>query len=788
MDKDIGMRDQMLEEIQDRVLWLATYMIHHANVIRPNTDGIKVGGHQTSSASSVTLLTSLFFDLMNPGDRICVKPHAGPVFHAIQYLMGNLDKEYMETLRGFHGLQSYPSRTKDPDSVDFSGGSMGLGVIAPNFASLTDEYLVSHEYLPKNPSHRYIATVGDAELDEGSVWEAIIEPQLSTLSNLMWVVDLNRQSLDRIIPGIRVQMWADMFAANGWEVIEAKYGMKLQNAFAQPKGELLRNCIDEMSNEVYQRLLRVPSGDLRELLPGFSRDPKAFTKFIGQWDDVGLRDLFQNLGGHDFKVLREAYRRADEVDRPSVVFAYTMKGWRLPSMGDPQNHSVVMSKEAIEELRQQLNIDEQKPWSGFDPKSEAGRFCIGVGERYRSYKNKENGAINLAVPETLGHSYSGEMSTQQAFGVILTDVARDIPKIAEKIVTVSPDVASTTNLGGWINKAGVWSREEKPVLPAEEILRSLKWEENPKGRHIELGISENNLFMLLGQLGLSSEMFGELLFPIGAVYDQFICRALDAFMFNMYSGSRFITVGTPSGITLSPEGGAHQSTVTQGIGIEIPDLTFYEPCFAQELEWILLHALEQVRIRKESAYIRLSTRKINQDMFVLPSDEDSRESLRRQVLNGAYRIVDQSGNDGYKPGVNVVNLFASGVMVADAIQASRFLVEEGLFANVINITSPDRLFRWHMESVAVVSKHTGQSTPFLSGTLTLEEMAVPTVTVLDGHPHSLAWIGSALGTKSFPLGVSGFGQSGGMNDLYKEYGIDVDSIIETCFGALEGFS
>ena len=135
---------ELLETIQDRVLWLAMQQVHHANNIRKNPDGSKVGGHQSSSASIVTLMTSLYFDFMNSQDRISVKPHGSPVFHAIQYLLGNLDPSYLTELRAHHGLQAYPSRTKDPDGVDFSTGSVGLGPVAPNFASIVRSYNNSH--------------------------------------------------------------------------------------------------------------------------------------------------------------------------------------------------------------------------------------------------------------------------------------------------------------------------------------------------------------------------------------------------------------------------------------------------------------------------------------------------------------------------------------------------------------------------------------------------------------------------------------------------------------------
>ena len=197
---DIIERDRALTEIQDKVLWLAMQMVYHANEVRPSPDEGKVGGHQASSSSIVTLMTSLFFDFMNAGDRISVKPHASPVFHAIQYLLGNLDREHLTQLRAFHGLQAYPSRTKDPDPVDFSTGSVGLGAVAPNFAALTHEYAQTRMHVVDLHKVRYISVVGDAELDEGSVWEAIAEPAMHDLSHVLWVVDLNRQSLDRVIP------------------------------------------------------------------------------------------------------------------------------------------------------------------------------------------------------------------------------------------------------------------------------------------------------------------------------------------------------------------------------------------------------------------------------------------------------------------------------------------------------------------------------------------------------------------------------------------------------------
>ncbi len=780
----ISERDRLLEELQDRILWLAIHMVDYANNKRPNPGGLKVGGHQSSSSSVVTIMTYLYFEYMNSGDRISVKPHASPVYHAIQYLLGNLDPEYLKALRGFHGLQAYPSRVKDPDGVDFTTGSVGLGAVAPNFGALTEEYVRSHMLPDSGADRRYISLVGDAELDEGSVWEAISEPLLSDIKNVVWVIDLNRQSLDRVIPGIRVRAWREMFAANGWRVIDAKYGSRLRAAFAEPSGELLRISIDEMANETYQRLLRVDPPTLREWLPRTTHAPKEMEALIERWDDHDLQALFRNLGGHDFGVLREAFDQVDLQAGPNVIFAYTLKGWKLPSIGDPHNHSVNLTQPQMERLREELGIPEDTPVSGFHAHSEADRACQETGEKLRLGRVSPGPPPQIEIPTGFGHTYRGMMSTQQIFGLVLTDISRATPALSERVVTVSPDVASSTNLGGWINKAGVWGRDEKEAMPEEEQLRALQWVESPQGQHIELGISENNLFMMLGQLGVTFETTGELLFPIGTLYDPFVRRGLDAFVYAVYSGARFIIVGTPSGITLGPEGGSHQSMVTPSIGAELPDIAYYEPCFGQELEWIMLAALEKIRTREESTYLRLTSKRMDQELFRQPSDPDAAERLRRQVLAGAYRLVDRSGEDGYGRDYNIVNIMASGAIVPEAVAASEALLEEGVFANVVNITGPGPLYSRFQQKVSAAMKHGGAEQPFMADLFSIGERSAPIVTVVDGHPHSLAWIGAAMKTSTFPLGVTRFGQSGNPPDLYREYEIDAESIMAACFGAL----
>ena len=726
-------------------------------------------------------MTTLFFRFMRSGDLISVKPHASPVFHAIQYLLGGLDVAYLKRLREFRGLQAYPSRTKDPDRVDFTTGSVGLGAVAPNFAALVDTYLRTHQLGMAAEHRRFISLVGDAELDEGSVWEAIAEPAMAGAKHVLWIVDLNRQSLDRIIPGVRVRSWREMFAANGWDVIDAKYGRQLKAAFDEPNGELLRICIDELSNEAYQRMLRLPPSDLRQWLPKKSRYPHELGRLLDRWDDGRLHDLFWNLGGHDIQELEEAFARSARQAGPSVLFAYTLKGWRLPSVGHPQNHSVLLSEDQMESLRADLEVSDEDRWAAFDAGTPEGDLCREVSQRLTTDQpGRQAPAPVDAVPRELPTTYGGSRSTQQAFGSVLSTLSRERSDLARRLVTVSPDVASSTNLGGWISKHEVWRLSEAEEMPEDQQTGILHWTESPHGQHIELGISENNLFLMLGQLGLSHELFGQTLVPVGTLYDPFIRRGLDALFYSVYSGACFVVVGTPSGVTLCSEGGIHQSLLTQSIGAELPGMAAYEPCFAQEFEWIMLDALDRVVRRHSSTYLRLTTKRVDQQLFPQLSDAESREQLRRRVLAGAYRLCDGRDQPGYSPGSNVVHLFACGAMIPEAVAAHGRLREKGILANVVNVTGPGPLY---------ASFQRASRTPHATDSLFDElfepaERSAPVVTVADAHPHSLAWIGSALGARAWPLGVARFGESSGLSDMYREHGIDVDNIVATCLAAV----
>ncbi len=781
----------ILDAIQQRVLWLCTLMIHHANNVRSSRDDLKVGGHQASSASMVSILTALYFHYLDAADRVSVKPHASPAYHAIQYLLGNLDQHYLRTLRAFNGLQAYPSRTKDPDPIDFSTGSVGLGAVAPAFAAVAHRYAQKH--FGQVTSHRFVAVIGDAELDEGSVWEATIDEALQGLGNVLLIVDLNRQSLDRVVPGIRATQLKRLFQAANWQVVEAKYGQQLQHVFARPGGKALRQRIDEMSNEEYQSLLRRQGADIRTRLthPFGSEDAEDqdIAHALSEAPNEQLPALLSNLGGHDLNSLLSAFSQADHNQEvPTVVFAYTIKGWGLPFAGEALNHSMLLSVEQMTRLQQAMGIADGHEWDAFSPNSFEGRWCQRAAQRLQRENEQRHPLLaSEVIPPTIDLSYPDKLSTQEAFGRVLPKLA-DLPSLGKRLVSAAPDVAVSTHLSTWVSKVGVFSSTPHPDYQ-EGMQRLIRWQPSPTGQHIELGISEMNLFMLLGQLGLSYELCGQQLFPIGTVYDPFVCRGLDALIYGLYSGAKFIFVGTPSGISLSPEGGAHQSTVTASLGIELPELNYYEPAFACEVEWILLDALRECcdRVSGRSTYLRLSTKKIDQQVLKPALQRLGKEELRRQILAGGYRLLEGCDFVPDATANEVVHIATSGAMVPEAVEAAQLLATEGIAANVLHVTSPQKLFALFMEE-----RHRRLHNPMMpvqSGHLNTlfspEERHAPIVTVQDASAHSLAFLGSLYGVPTIPLGVDRFGQSGSQVDLYQYAGISVDDIVNAGYLALE---
>jgi pyruvate dehydrogenase E1 component len=760
-----------LQAIERRVLWLSTYMIHYANKVRPNSDGLKVGGHQASSASVVSLATALYFHFLRPQDHVAFKPHASPVFHAIQYLLGRLPPEQLRQLREFGGLQAYPSRVKDADRVTMTTGSVGLGSGATIFGALAQQYVEHH--FRRSPHGRYIALVGDAEIDEGNVTEALGEARVYDLDRLWWIIDFNRQSLDFIAPEGRATETRKLFEAKGWHVILLKYGSAQEAFFKKPHGDRLRDWIDACPNVEYQSLCRADGAHIREVIMNWrGKRDEGLAHLLADLSDAAVKDLALNLGGHDLPRILEAFGTAERVKgQPVAILAYTIKGWGLPIAGHFENHAAQLTHEQIDSLQHSLRIPAGREWEAFPPDSPEGQWIRRFLERQQASAESLPGPSqpvpSLQVPEQVGTAFRPTMSTQEALGRILVEFSR-VPGVAERTLTLSPDVAVSTNLGGWISKMGVYAPTDRPNYFAMHNIQTLvRWRQSTRGNHIELGIAENNFYLALTMFGLSHEYNGEVLFPVGTIYDPFVARGLDALLYGVYSGAKFIFAGTPSGITLSREGGAHQSIVTPLVGMGLPNLIYFEPAYGWELECILCWGFRQLLDRQhgKSLYVRLSTRRIEQ--VALASTPD----LRRQVLSGGYWVRDYRSAPDYAARTRV-HIFATGVMLPEALRASDVVREDEVYANVINVTSPDLLCAdWLRTS-------SNGAPSYLDALIPPEERGVPTLSVIDGHPLTLGWLGGALGCPMIPLGVVNFGESGSIQALYHKHRIDAEAIVE----------
>ena len=767
-------RLDMLAALERKVLWLSTWMIHHANHVRANRDGLKIGGHQSSSASVATIMTALYFAILRPEDRVAVKPHASPIFHAIQYLLGMQTREQLENFRGYKGAQSYPSRTKDSDDVDFSTGSVGLGVAQTLFSALVQDYVTAHGWMQKRPEGRMIALIGDAEMDEGNIHEALIEGWKQGLRNTWWIVDYNRQSLDAVI---REGLWAKfeaLFRNFGWDVVILKYGRKMQAAFAEPGGGALRDWVDRCPNQLYAALCFQGGAAFRKRLLDDIGDHGPVRQLIERRSDAELHGLMSNLGGHDMESLVDAFAKAGH-ERPVCFIAYTIKGMGLPLQGHKDNHAGLMTAGQMEAWREAQGVRAGHEWDRFEAmpysKDAIATFLDGVA--FARQGRRRLAAAKIPIPEAFAYKPSSQMSTQQGFGLILNEMARSDEAFAERIVTASPDVTVSTNLGAWVNRRGLFAREEaSDLFRKEKIPSTYAWEYSPRGQHIELGIAEMNLFVLLSALGLSHAINGERLLPIGTLYDPFIGRGLDALNYACYQDARFMLVATPSGISLAPEGGAHQSIATPLIGMAQPGLASFEPAFVDELAAIMRWGFDYMQ-RDEGdggcVYLRLSTRVLEQPLRRMS------DALARDVVEGAYWMR--------KPGPNAELVLAySGVAAAEAIEACGLLGEDRRDIGLLAVTSADRLYAgWSSGARGMGQALPGEGTKTISHVQSLLDplpRSCTLVTVLDGHPATLAWLGGVCGHRLCALGVDRFGQAGTIAELYRHYGIDANAIIE----------
>jgi len=780
----------VLGELERKILWLASWTIHHANHLRESSDGLKVGGHQASSASLATIMTALYLRTLRPQDRVAVKPHASPIFHAIQYLLGHQTRDKLINFRGYKGAQSYPSRTKDTDDVDFSTGSVGLGVAQTLFSSLVQDYVRAHGWGLDRPEGRMIALVGDAELDEGNIFEAILEGWKQGLRNCWWIIDYNRQSLDAVVREGLWERYEQLFRNFGWDVVILKYGSLLEAAFREPGGDILRTWIDTCPNQLYSALVFQGGAAWRKRLNDDIGDQGAVTRLIESRSDEELARLMTNLAGHDLPSLVEAFGRIDH-DRPTCFIAYTIKGFGLPFAGHKDNHAGLMTPAQMETFRAAMNIRPGHEWDAFEGLHEKPEVLRAFLEHvpFAQGGPRRLHAATVDVPDDLAVTIQPEMSTQTGFGALLNEVARGKTALAERIVTTSPDVTVSTNLGPWVNRRGLFARETlADTFKSERIPSTFNWEFSPKGQHIELGIAEMNLFVLLSALGLSHSINGERLLPIGTLYDPFIARGLDALNYACYQGARFILVATPSGLTLAPEGGAHQSIAEPLIGLAQDGLAAFEPAFVDELAAILAFSLGYIQkdsdeaasernwLRDEtggSVYLRLSTRPIEQIKRTITPE------LRHAIVDGAYWLRE--------PGPNCQVVVAyTGAVAPEAIQAVGLISEDRRDVGLLAVTSADRLNAGWTAAQRARERGLVHARSHIERLLADLPHHCGIVTVLDGHPATLAWLGAVGGHRVRSLGVEHFGQTGSIPDLYRHYGIDANAIVAAAQGIAPG--
>ncbi|MER8944505.1 1-deoxy-D-xylulose-5-phosphate synthase N-terminal domain-containing protein [Mesorhizobium sp. M0959] len=770
---------EALSALEKKVLWLSTWMIHNANHLRENTDGLKVGGHQASSASLVTIMTALYFSVLRPHDRVAVKPHASPVFHAVQYLLGNQTREKLEGFRAFGGAQSYPSRTKDVDDVDFSTGSVGLGVAQTLFASLVQDYLGARD--ESMPEGRMVALIGDAEMDEGNIFEALLEGWKHGLRNCWWIVDYNRQSLDAVVREGLWERFENVFRNFGWDVVILKYGSLLEASFTEPGGEALKVWIDACPNQLYSALTFQGGSAWRKRLVADIGDKPGLASLLDRRSDAELAALMTNLGGHDLPCLIEAFGTARGNDRPTCFIAYTIKGFGLPLAGHKDNHAGLMTRDQMAVLRASMSVGDGREWDAFEGLAvgdmELQRFLDAVPFAAKGQRRRH--AQRIVVRGRLVAEAKGSVSTQVGFGRILDEIARAGGPLADAIVTASPDVTVSTNLGPWVNRRGLFARQSlTDTFRSERIASAQKWEFGTSGQHIELGIAENNLFILLSALGLSHSIFGKRLLPIGTLYDPFIQRGLDALNYACYQDARFLLVATPSGVTLAPEGGAHQSIATPLIGIAQDGLAAYEPAFVDELGVIMRFALDYMQrdgdavqsertwLRDEtggSVYLRLSTRPVEQiTRGVTPL-------LEQDIIDGGYWLRP--------PGPNAEVIVAyTGAVAPEAIEAIGMMAEDRRDVGLLAVTSADRLNAGWTAASRARERGLVHARSHIERLFADLPAHCAIVTVTDGHPAVLGWLGSVYGHRTRSLGVEHFGQSGTIGDLYRHFGIDANSI------------
>jgi len=776
-------------------------------------------------------------------------------------------------------FQSYHART-DPDSFHFlPSGSVGIPPVVSVYLALAHRYMADHEM--EVPNAHFWSLIGDSEFREGSLLEAMPDVAERMLGNVTWIIDYNRQNLD----GTRIPNSKNLHSrdcdriertavANGWHVIQIRHGSFREELFTRPGGESLRTLFEEVLSD-YEYQLALFKGDAlvcRTLAKQHSREAYDFLKALS--DEEVLR-AFGDVGGHDMGKLVEALTQAKEDPAvPVLLVVHTIKGWGLECFADPSNHSSLPSGQEVEAVLERNGLRPADPFELFDEASEEGTYLARRGARFRekilasrAKRREKRQAAREAVeragglPDSLDIDLSlyPSVHTQWMWGQIaaklvristadeggpgiggaqkkpLTEDEKRWASCADFVLTMSPDVGTSTNIAPVLDRRvyGPGSSEEQEQAEFKARHPELMSHSEPWTRHIRFEIAEANCMSAAGSFGKMAHYTGNPSFPIMTVYDFFIKRALDQLYYNLYWGGEFVIIGTPSGVTLSPEGAQH----SWKSDIQIPNLITWEPFFAIEMDWILSDAIRRHMLDendgRRGVLIRAVTRAIQQKLLLehlrtqarfktnLPagatlkprgagadwgpaldestvaphSDEHILAELRKDVLEGAYYLVDWRGYEGYEPGDNVVHLFSMGSPTTEALEASRELIDRGIYANVIVISSPELLlgilgeqsdYRHLRENLGISGDlHAVQGAgDSPAGLLSIAGRRVPCVAVCDGEAGLVDNIGSIVGVKQLTLAVRRFSKCGRPDQVFRYQDLHAEAIVEACGKAL----
>lgn len=789
-----------------------------------------------------------------------------------------------EANQAMHGLRAYSKNGEyvfqsyhsayDPDHHNFfPSGTVGIPPVNAGYLALAYRYAEEHGYEVPKGTH-FWALCGDSEFREGSMYEAIPDFAEREIGNLTWIVDYNRQSLDghritnrKIMEGTDATRIERTMRANGWDVIQLQHGHKRQTLFKKPGGEAYKNFLEnELEDYEFQALLLVQ--DMKALKKGIAKEHPNMKKFLDSVTDQELYDSLRDMGGHDMIGLAEAMIESQKNPRkPTMIIAHTVKGWNLKYAAAPGNHSALPSEEEVEELRKKQGITGETLFARFDDKTEEGRYLKKRGDELfqqikaefalkekneKFFKQKFSEFGELPASLDINTKMASFPHTQWMLGQLtakLTRIAntplneKDLSKNqkaltpqelpwklpGELMISMAPDVGTSTNLNpamdGKIFGAPVVQDFETDLGVKDNKLPDLVPGEDISDRYLRFEIAEANVTSCVGSFGKMYDTLGIPIMPLMTVYDFFIKRALDQYFYNLYWKSSFIMVGTPSGVTLSPEGAQHGWKSD----FQIPNQITWEPFFCLELDWILCESIRRHFTRENAGrngvLIRGVTRGIEQkDMMTYlkkqarfktginnetklaraefpmqgafseaevanVSDEEILQQTRHEVLAGGYYLIDYRGYAGYEPGDNVVHIFSMGSPTTESIKASEMLLSRGIYTNVIVVTSPDLLLGiqghendyQHLKSGLQIDGHLHLSPKGeVQGTdlITLSGRRIPIVSVHDGEAGLLDNIGAVIGVKQEALAVRKHSKCGRPNEIYHFHGIDADSIVE----------